>query len=84
MIHNDLIVLNYVKASRYYLKGSVIEANALHIRSLIVLFTIALILMILFYLFGYEIVSTFMDFEKLPNIKDVIFIFYFQHLHNQP
>lgn len=80
MIHNDLIVLNYVKASRYYLKGSIFEANSLHIRSLIVSFSIALVLMILFYLFGYEIISTFMEFEKLPNIKDVIFIFFISTL----
>ncbi len=76
MIHNDLLVLNFAKASKFFKGNYKNAANSLHIRSMIFSFFIAFILVIIFYIFGYDIVSELLDFQKLPYIKEVIMLFF--------
>tara|TARA_B110000483_G_C18114369_1_gene511006 strand:- start:31 stop:1323 length:1293 start_codon:yes stop_codon:yes gene_type:complete len=80
MIHNDLLVLNYAKASSFYSNNQFQLANDLHKRSVAFSFSIALLLMTLFYFIGLNLISEFINFNKLPNIKEVIFIFFISSL----
>lgn len=76
MIHNDLLVLNFAKASKFFKGNNKNAANSLHIRSINFSFLIAFILLIIFYIFGYDIVSELLDFQKLPFIREVIMLFF--------